>query len=97
MQPEPVKKIASLLAVMIDRLRSPPYKCFMEGQSILGESGQFAPRRIVGHRRRTQSENLKLAESMAEFARRHVPYERRVQVQGDYFPVRKIVGRTRPR
>jgi hypothetical protein len=67
----------------------------MNGQSLLGESGVYAPRKIVG-RARSQSENLKLAQEMAEFARR-APHESRIRIQGDFYTIRKTVGQSRPR
>lgn len=65
----------------------------MNTERILGETGEFAPRKVVG-RARSASENLALVEDMAGFVHAYFNGTRiRIGAEGDYFPVRKTVGR----
>ena len=50
-------------------------------------------RRIVG-RKRTQSERIVALENLNHFLKQHPPAAL-VRREGEYFPVRKIVGRPR--
>lgn len=82
----------------------------MHGESILGESGQFAPRKIVGGQGPQAIMDMPslTLEELRSFGKRidqtSDPDERRKLVQelakyrwpdeGDHFPVLKVVGRT---
>ena len=62
----------------------------MKGESILGESGEFAPRKIVG-RPATPRQVLWQLEQIRMFTDKHTHGKPRL-AEGDYFPVRKTVG-----
>jgi|GEM_PF-2659069 len=67
----------------------------MNTSRILGETGEFAPRKVVG-RARSASENLALVEDLAGFVSAYFNGTRiRIGAEDDYFPVRKAVGHPR--